>query len=438
LNFAERLVAAGMSAAEALRKQALFTRVDVALPAAPTLRCHHLWVPGRIEVLGKHTDYAGGRSLLCAVERGFCVAASTRDDGFVFVVDATTGELVSVRIDAADTPGPDASAPGHWSNYVRTAVSRLARDFAPIRGADIAFASDLPIAAGVSSSSALVTSLSLALMAVNEVKNRPAYGTLIGDDDALAGYLGAVENGLSFGNLPGARGVGTFGGSEDHTAILRSRVDSLVQYRFCPVRFERAVPLPANHEFLIASSGIAAEKTGSALEAYNRVSMLSRTALEHWNAATSRRDGSLGDAAAMCGIDLPRRLAAQSTELAQRAEQFLIESEQLVPAAGDALAVGHVERFGEVVERSMRNAEQMLHNQVPETVFLARRARELGAVAASAFGAGFGGSVWALVPNDRLAEVADALRQAYVMAFPAHAETAEFFQTAAGPAAMML
>ncbi|HEX4682071.1 MAG TPA: galactokinase family protein, partial [Gemmatimonadaceae bacterium] len=388
MTVGERLTAAGMSQAESLAKQALFARIEAALPAESAFERHRFWVPGRIEVLGKHTDYAGGRSLLCTVERGFCVAASARDDGLVRVVEAMTGDVVSARTEALDVP-----VPGHWSNYVMTVVERLARDFAPLRGADIAFASDLPIAAGVSSSSALVTSLALALMAVNEVKHRPAYRMVLADDDALAGYLGAVENGLPFGDLPGARGVGTFGGSEDHTAILRSRVDSLVQYRFCPVQFERVVALPPHHGFLIASSGIVAEKTGSALAAYNRLSMLSRAALDRWNADMSRHDGSLGEAAALYGVDLPRHLRAGSAELGERAEQFLIESERIVPAAGDALADHDVQRFGELVDESMRNAERMLHNQVPETVFLARRARELGAVAASAFGAGFGGSV---------------------------------------------
>jgi len=69
-----------MSAAEAIRKREMFEEVDRALASLgvqPNAAVRY-WVPGRIEVLGKHTDYAGGRSLLCAIERGFCFAAIPR------------------------------------------------------------------------------------------------------------------------------------------------------------------------------------------------------------------------------------------------------------------------------------------------------------------------------------------------------------------------
>ena len=63
--------------------------------------------------------------------------------------------------------------------------------------------------------------------------------------------------------LGGDLGVGTLGGSQDHTAILCSRPGELRQYGFCPVRFERSVPFPAGHKLVIGVSGIAAEKTGA-------------------------------------------------------------------------------------------------------------------------------------------------------------------------------
>ena len=76
----ERLVEAGLTPAEARRKRELFADVETAFrrQGAPSGEALRWFVPGRIEVLGKHTDYAGGRSLLCAVGRGFCVAASPR------------------------------------------------------------------------------------------------------------------------------------------------------------------------------------------------------------------------------------------------------------------------------------------------------------------------------------------------------------------------
>lgn len=431
MSVIEELASSGMTAAAARRAEALFARVDEAHSKTFRTPSFHLWVPGRIEVLGKHTDYAGGRSLLCAVERGFCVAVSARDDGRVNIVNAVSEERVG------GFPHQDeAGAPAHWSNYARVVTRRLARDFGPLRGADITFASNLPIAAGVSSSSALVTALSLAILQIDELPRHPTYVQNIHDEDALAGYLGAVENGLPFGALPGDRGVGTFGGSEDHTAILRAHVGTVVQYRFHPVRCERVIPLPGRHSFIIASSGVRAEKTGSALDAYNRLSALSRAALDRWNALSGRRDDSLGQAVTACGDEVAHALRAVSPELAERAEQFTIESERLIPACSEALALGDVKRFGTLVDDSMRNAERMLRNQVPETSFLARHARELGATAASAFGAGFGGSVWAMVDAEREADLMDALRHSYGDRFPEHREAAEFFATPAGPPAL--
>src|SRR5215469_1886275 len=82
----ERLAFAGMSEAEARKKAELFAKIERQL-AAKSGSVMRWFVPGRIEVLGKHTDYAGGRSLLCAAERGFCVAAVPRKDNVVRITD---------------------------------------------------------------------------------------------------------------------------------------------------------------------------------------------------------------------------------------------------------------------------------------------------------------------------------------------------------------
>src|SRR2546426_5727107 len=116
----------------------------------------------------------------------------------------------------------------------------------------------------MSSSSALVVAVFTALADVNALERRPEYLADIRGVEDLAGYLGAVENGLSFGPLAGDRGVGTFGGSEDHTAILCSRAGRLAQYAFRPVRFERDVGLPPDWTFVVGASGVAAEKAGGA------------------------------------------------------------------------------------------------------------------------------------------------------------------------------
>lgn len=434
-----------MSDPETSRKEALFARAAEGLHALDAAgSVIRFWVPGRIEFLGKHTDYAGGRSLLCAIERGFCVLAVPRTDAQLRVCDARTGEIVVGAVHESAT-----GRSGHWSAYPLTVAHRVAANFAtPLAGADMAFISDLPVAAGISSSSALVVATYLVLEAVNDLRARDEFRAVIASEDELAEYLGAVENGLTYRSLTGERGVGTFGGSEDHTAILCGRPGALVQYSFCPVRYERTTPLPADHVFVIASSGVMAEKTGAALESYNRLAMLARVALERWNQGAGRADRSLGDAvrfargSAESVVDAIRSVRSESTlfeseVVEERVRQFAIESEHLIPAAGNALLQDALGMLAATVDQSMRNAVEMLHNQIPETEFLVRRACELGAVAASAFGAGFGGSIWALVHRDDSARFADDLLREYRRRFPRH-EAAEAFVTAAAPPAQRI
>ena len=85
-------------------------------------------------------------------------------------------------------------------------------------------------------------------------------------------------------------------------------------------------------------------------------------------------------------------------DLLDRFDQFVEESTRLSPAAAGQLECGDARRIRRDVARSQELAERLLRNQVPET-WRSRGAREHGAVAASAFGAGFGGSVWALVDS---------------------------------------
>lgn len=440
----ERLALAGISDEEVRRKSRMFARASAALGRRPALR---LWVPGRIEFLGKHTDYAGGRSLICTVERGFVVVAAARDDRLIRVSDAVTTDQVEIEMSPTL-----ATADGTWANYVITVVRRIARNFpGPLRGADIAFVSDLPPAAGLSSSSALVVATFLAISDLNALGAHDEYRRAIANADDLAGYLGAVENGARFHTLEGDRGVGTFSGSQDQTAILCSRAGALVQYRFAPVHFERRVPLPHDHVFVIGASGVLAEKTGAALELYNRQARRVHALIDRWREATGRDDATLADVLAS-STDAVERLRSivhdpavaagsdgfDATDLVTRLDQFAVEALEIIPAAGDALERNDLPALGELVDRSHRGAELLLGNQVAETMHLARSARSLGAVAASAFGAGFGGSVWALVRRDDAKRFTSCWEESYLARFPEHTDRATFFVTAAGPAAMRL
>jgi galactokinase len=443
-EIAERLTAAGLSAAEADRKARLFDSAEQRLALLTRRACKSAprwFVPGRIEVLGKHTDYAGGRSLLCAVERGFCVVARPRSDETVRVADA--GLDVETRLPLSEEAGAGERT---WTAYPAAVVRRVARDFpGGLRGADIAFASDLPRSVGLSSSSALVVAVFTALARSNALEEREEFRSNIRSPEDLAGYLGAVENGLSFGPLAGDRGVGTFGGSEDHTAILCCRAGQLAQYAFCPVRFEREVALPPGWTFVVASSGVSAEKAGGARESYNRLSLAAAAIFELWRGAGGAGE-TLGEA--VCAPGAPERIREILTmsphprfpaqELRDRFEHFLEESEVLVPAAAEAFETGNVAALCDTVARSQAGAERLLRNQVPETIGLVASARSLGAIASSAFGAGFGGSVWALVPAGQADGFRASWEKDYRRRLPAAASSGEFFVTRAGPGLLRL
>jgi galactokinase len=315
------------------------------------------------------------------------------------------------------------------------------------RGVDIAFASDLPAASGMSSSSALIIAVFLALDAANGLQRDATYRRVIASREVLGNYLGAVENGREFGAFAGGQGVGTLGGSQDQTAILCCCAGMLSRYSFCPVRAEGEIPFPEDRAFVVAYSGIAAEKTSNALLKYNEASLAVVEILALWNTATSRYDASLADAV-VSAAEAPEEIRAvlrrsrspdfTPQRLLDRFEQFVTESFDIIPRAADAFARGDLEAVSVEVRRSQQGAELLLGNQVPETIALVRLARELGADAASAFGAGFGGSVWALVPAKNAEGFADEWRAAYSREFPGPSKHAELIVTRPGPGAMRL
>jgi galactokinase len=280
----------------------------------------------------------------------------------------------------------------------------------------------------------------LVLVEVNELGARPAFRAAIADELQLAGYLGNIENGRAFGTLAGDHGVGTTGGSEDHTAILLSTADQLTCYRYFPVTRLRQVSLPDDYAFVVAASGIAADKTGTARGPYNRASAMVAELLERWRVETGRADETLSEAvdAMPDAVARLRGIAASAADgpaLAARLEHFLVEDRQILPAAVEALVASRLDAFGSLVDRSQQAAEALLGNQVRETVTLARLARERGARAASSFGAGFGGSVWALVDAAGAEAFASEWLDAYRECHPAAAARATSFVTRPGPGA---
>ena len=409
-------------------------RVDV--PA----RGRRTWiVPGRIEVLGKHVDYAGGRSLLCTVERALVIVARPRTDAMVVIRDARRRETVSLSLEHPQR----GSVP--WSVYPRTVMARLLHNFgSAVRGADISLASNLPPAAGVSSSSAFTVALSAAMASLSALDQDPRWTDSITDRLTLAGYVGALENGGDFAGLSGERGVGTMGDAQDQTAILCCSPGQLDVFRWIPAAHERSVPWPQTHRFVVAVSGVVAAKTGAAKERYNRAARTAHRLVLAWNRHAGDSVRTLHDAflsasggtvpqavpeALFIAADVADAPDFSARHLRARLEQFFEETFVLVPKATDALARGDLPAFGSLVDASQFGAERALENQIAETVHLHRYARDLGADAASAFGAGFGGSVWAMIPAAQADPFLARWRERYARAHPIAAQRAQFFTT---------
>src|SRR5438067_545257 len=182
--------------------------------------------PGRVNLIGEHIDYHGLPVLPIALQRRVRVEFQPRRDRRIQAVSAPYGAR-GFEWTADLSP----VARGDWENYLR-AAARVARTFLPGGrvGIDAEIASDLPAAAGLSSSSALIVAVTLALLRANEC--RPTFGEL----------MEVLPDGEQF--------VGTRGGGMDHAASLASRAGCASLIGFNPVTI-RHIPIPAGWGFLV-------------------------------------------------------------------------------------------------------------------------------------------------------------------------------------------
>lgn len=430
--FADR----GLADQDAAGRAALLTQVTAGFArefgGPPSWRW---FVPGRLEAFGKHTDYCGGQVLVAALPRGFAVAARARADGRVLVADVANG--VSAQLTATGS-GPARTG---WASYVDVTLRRLAANFpgAPL-GLDLAFGSNMPRAAGASSSSALVIAVATALVTRGRLTEREEWRQAIRTAEDHATYCGCIESGAGFGPLAGASGVGTHGGSEDHTAILLSQAGQLGHYRFVPTQRIASVPCPADWTFVVATSGVHADKAGAVRDRYNRATELARTLVRLWNESMASGEPSLAAIVEQpFAVDELSRLArsaapSDSAPLLRRLQHFIAE-DALVAQAAAACATGDAAAIGESAQASQRHAEELLQNQVPQTATLAALARGCGAHGGTSFGAGFGGGVWALVSGGDVPAFAEAWLAAYTARHPGMANVS-WFAARPGPGVM--
>eukprot|EP00040_Diaphanoeca_grandis_P040465 m.261840 g.261840 ORF g.261840 m.261840 type:complete len:497 (+) comp43324_c0_seq1:114-1604(+) len=439
---------------KAVDKAKLFAEAATVLTSNGTpanTKAKAFFVPGRVEVVGKHTDYAGGRSLLAAISKGFCIVTTDRDDDWCrFMSTSKQGEAVTVKM------CKDAEVrAGHWSNYPVTALKRQSTNFAQggLKGVDMSIACDLPGASGMSSSSAIICGVWVALNARNNFDQRQIFKDNIKNSEDLMEYLGCNENGQNFKGLIGDKGVGTFGGSEDHTAIMACTAGNLHMYSYCPTVNEGRFRVPDDKCFVIGVSGAIAEKTGDKMNDYNDAALLAKEAAAVYckyldvtitqpHLANVVKHAN-GDANSI-RTAIKKYFSAGGTalftqpQLLRRFDQFFAESEEIVQSVARAISEDKLDLLAQLVDKSQLLTDTHLQNQVPETVFLAKSARDLGAIAASAFGAGFGGSVWAYTTKENAPKFMAQWQKQYSQKFSTAANDAVFFIDVPGPGAFQL
>jgi galactokinase len=401
------------------------------------------FVPGRIEILGRHTDYAGGRTLVCAIERGFHFATASRQDKAVRLWEDSE-EFLAIEFEL----GVDfATPPGHWANYPMTMARRLSRNFGvkSLRGADIAFTSNMPVGSGMSGSSALMMMVFTALAAANRFGDATIFKENIHTSLDLSVYLACVENGQGFRGLAGDTGVGTFGGSEDHAAILNGRKGKASLFNFNPLALQAEIAWPADWQLVVAFSGVRAEKTREALEKYNLASLRARAAVLRYNALFGTNCTALNEVAdhvasvtSEADLDALDRDSQGPPGLADRVRQFIREDRVCIPKAVGALRRSDLGAFGTALCESHRASADGLWNIVPEIDFLQDSAVKAGAAGASGFGAGFGGSIVAVVRSEKAEEFLPAWRESYARRFPDRAKESAFFLASPEPGIQVL
>jgi galactokinase len=315
--------------------------------------------PGRVNLLGEHTDYNDGLCLPFAIARGVTIRAEAIDGGRV---QAHAADLDEDDDFAADDPGRDAEG---WRAFVRGTFGELALAGHAVGGTRLSITGDVPRGSGLSSSAALSTGLALALLALA--------GEEEGDRRELAKLCSRVENdwvGAQTGLLDQ---LAALFGREGHALRLDCR-DLSIEEVPLDLRGWTLAVAPSGHEHVHAASG------------YNQRRAECRQAAELLGIA------SLRDAPA----DAPDRLPEP---LDRRVRHVLTENAR-VDAAVDALRAGDLATLGELIDAShasLRDDYEVSVDAVERTV---ERLKAAGAAGARIMGGGFGGSVLALFAPD--------------------------------------
>jgi galactokinase len=335
--------------------------------------------PGRVNLIGEHTDYNDGFVMPMAIDRATTAIMTPRADR---TIAARSGDS-TVTIDLDQTGG---GPTGSWADYLRGTAAVLERRGRRLIGADIAIESDVPSGAGLSSSAALEVSVGFGLLDV------------AGHDiDRTELALACQQAEHEF--------VGTRCGIMDQFIACHGEAGSALMLDTRSLAFER-LPMPGGARIVIFNSLI---KHSLASGEYNA----RRADCEAGVRALARirpdvralRDVTLAD------LDVAREWI--DGRVYRRCRHVITENARVRGAAA-ALRLGDVAGFGQLMvasHRSMRDDYEITTPEIDALVEIALGCR--GVHGARMTGGGFGGCTIALVEEDAVGEVADTVRRGY-------------------------
>jgi galactokinase len=308
--------------------------------------------PGRVNLIGEHTDYNAGLALPFAIDRGVTVTAEP--------LDGTRFEVRALDLDEEDAfePGGEDPVPEGWRAFVRGAVAELRAAGHEIRPARLTIESDLEQGAGLSSSAALETALCLALL-----------GEEPPDRVELAKLCSRIENDW----------VGAETGLLDQLASLCSEPGHAVRIDFASLDI---APVPLE------------------LEDWTLVTLDSGATHTHAGSGYNERRRECREACAALGVETLREagdIEGLPEPLRSRARHVITENERVDETIA-ALRAGDLEAVGQLLDASHSSLRDDYAASVPEVERTVEALKEAGAAGARMVGGGFGGAVLALLP----------------------------------------
>jgi galactokinase len=340
--------------------------------------------PGRVNLIGEHTDYNAGLCLPIALPQRTYAACSPRDDGRLRVVSAQGEAVVEVPLDEV--------APGHpagWAAYVAGVPWALARAGYAVCGLDVAVDSNVPLGAGLSSSAALECAVGAAL------SDLCGLGLLDSADGraVLAAACVEAENTIAQAPTGGMDQSAALLATDGHALLLDCRDQHTEQVPFDPAGHGLAllvIDTRAEHALV---DGQYAERRESCEQAARELGV-----------PTLREVSPDG---------LEERLAALSSDLLRRRAKHVVTEIARVERVVEALRDTDFDQVGRLFLESHRSMRDDFEISCPELDTAVETAVAEGALGARMTGGGFGGSAIALVPAGAVDATSTAVEQAF-------------------------